>query len=92
MSGLTWWVWGIAAMALALLEMLAPAYVFLGFAIGAGLVSLGLLLELGIMPGNVPGLLILFGVLSGLAWIGLRLGMGVRKGQIRTFRHDINED
>ncbi|MEL6204250.1 MAG: hypothetical protein AAFR47_02915 [Pseudomonadota bacterium] len=92
MSGLTWWVWGIAAMALALLEMLAPAYIFLGFAIGAGLVSLGLLLELGIMPGNVPGLLILFGVLSGLAWIGLRLGMGVRKGQIRTFRHDINED
>ncbi|MEO1679266.1 MAG: hypothetical protein AAFU80_14030 [Pseudomonadota bacterium] len=92
MSGLTWWVWGIAAMGLALLEMLAPAYVFLGFAIGAGLVSLGLLLELGIMPGNVPGLLILFGVLSGLAWIGLRLGMGVRKGQIRTFRHDINED
>ncbi len=90
--GTAWWVWGIAAAILALVELLVPGYVFLGFAIGAGLVALGLALDLGVMPGHPPGLLILFGALSAVAWVALRLGMGVRKGQRKVFHHDINED
>jgi membrane protein implicated in regulation of membrane protease activity len=31
-----WWVWGVAAIALAVGEVLLPSFVLLGFAIGAG--------------------------------------------------------
>ena len=30
-----WWVWLSAAIALAVLEVLAPSFIFIGFAIGA---------------------------------------------------------
>jgi hypothetical protein len=39
-----WWVWLVAAILLAILEVVAPAQIFLGFAIGAAGVGLALLL------------------------------------------------
>jgi len=84
-----WWVWLSAALALAILEMLAPVFVFLGFAIGAGVI--GLLLALGL---NVPlfWLLVIFALVSLLSWVALRQMLGVRHGQRKVWKRDINED
>ena len=89
-----YWVWLVAGLGLAFLEVLVPAYVFLGFAIGAGLTG-GLVLILGAdasLVQSAPMLLLVFAVLSLVAWLALRQVMGIRKGQIKTFDRDINED
>jgi hypothetical protein len=36
--------------------------------------------------------LVVFAVFSLIGWIGLRRTMGVRKGQVKTWDRDINED
>ena len=41
-----WWVWMSGALILATLEVLIPGYIFLGFAIGAGV--MGLLILVGV--------------------------------------------
>lgn len=83
-----WWVWGVAAVALAVGEVLLPSYVLLGFGIGAGIVAL--LLLVGI-PMSVPALAIVFALCSLIAWLGLRRWLGVMHGQVKTFDHDIND-
>jgi membrane protein implicated in regulation of membrane protease activity len=58
-----WWVWGVAAIILAVGEVLLPSFVLLGFAIGAGAVALVLLVGGplavwlgGSLPVLLPGL------------------------------------
>lgn len=90
-----WWVWAVAALALATLEVLAPGFLFLGFAIGAALVAILLLVGgplASALAGSVPLTLVVFAVLSGIAWIALRKGVGVREGQVKHWDRDINED
>lgn len=85
-----WWVWGVAALVLAVGEVLIPSWVLLGFAIGAGVVSI--LLAMGILSGaSVYVLALVFAVVSLFAWLGLRRALGVMRGQVKTFDHDINE-
>ena len=84
-----WWVWGVAAVALAVGEVLLPSYVLLGFGIGAGFV--GLLLLVGVPITSLPILLLIFAVASLVAWLGLRRWLGVLQGQVKTFNHDIND-
>jgi membrane protein implicated in regulation of membrane protease activity len=84
-----WWVWVVAAFLIAGLEVLAPGYIFLGFAIGAGLT--GGLLALGLFAGSLPKLLVLFAALSVIAWLLLRRFAGVWRGQVRRWDHDIND-
>ncbi|MBK5934278.1 hypothetical protein C8N32_11356 [Rhodovulum imhoffii] len=84
-----WWVWLAAAVVLAILEVLVPSYVFLGFAIGAAVA--GVALWLGVKV-SVPWLLLIFAVVSLAAWMALRAALGVRKGQVRIWDRDINED
>ena len=85
-----WWVWGIAAVALAVGEVLLPAYVLLGFSIGAALVAL--LLLIGVPIGaSLPLLVFIFAVASLAGWLGLRKWLGVYRGQVKTFDHDIND-
>ena len=85
-----WWVWVAAAVVLMILETVAPVFIFLGMAIGAGLV--GLSLAFGVAGFASPGVLILaFASLSLVAAILLRLVLGVRKGQVKTWDTDINE-
>lgn len=84
-----WWVWMAAAVVLLVLEVLSPAYVFLGFAIGAA--AVGVLLLLGLSAGW-PMLLLIFAVTAAAAWLLLRRFMGVRKGQTKIWTRDINED
>lgn len=83
-----WWVWLAAALLLAILEVLAPGYIFLGFAIGAGLVGVTLLTPFS--PG-LPALLAIFAVLSLIAWGVLRTAFRRKDSGARHFDHDIND-
>jgi|APFEC2959095136_1045048.scaffolds.fasta_scaffold00103_56 membrane protein implicated in regulation of membrane protease activity len=90
-----WWVWGVAALALAILEVLAPGYLFLGFAIGAA--ATGILLLAGgpfaaWLGASLPLLLLFFALCSLASWIALRRVLGVRKGQVKVWERDINDD
>lgn len=85
-----WWVWGVAAVALAVGEVLLPSFLLLGFAIGAGVIAL--LLVVGIpVASSWTVMLLIFAVVSLLSWLGLRRWVGVYRGQVRTFDHDIND-
>jgi len=84
-----WWVWMAGAVALGILEIFAPGFVFLGFAVGAALT--GILLAAGLSP-SLPWLLLIFAVVSLVSWLALRRILGVRKGQVKIWDRDINED
>ncbi len=81
-----------AALVLAILEIISPAYIFLGFAIGAlcvgGLMFFGALTTL-----SLPLVLLVFAVISLLAWLALRLVFGVRLEKVKTWskEYDIND-
>lgn len=85
----TWWAWVVLGFALGVLEVLAPGYIFLGFAIGA--VMTGIFVGLGLAPSGVPMLLLVFALSSLVAWLALRRVVGVRKGQVKVWDHDIND-
>ncbi|MEZ5721415.1 MAG: hypothetical protein R3D59_06930 [Paracoccaceae bacterium] len=84
-----WWVWVAAGLVLAILELFAPGFIFVGFAVGA--VAVGLLVALGVAL-TLPWALVIFAVISLIAWIGFRSALGTREGQTKTFDRDINED
>lgn len=87
-----WWVWMVGALVLAILEVVAPAQIFLGFAAGAAGVGLALLIGIPGLAGSLPATLLVFAVLSLVAWLLLRPLLGIRDGQAKHFEHDINED
>lgn len=87
-----WWVWIIAALALATLEVVAPAQIFLGFAVGALGVGAGIFVGVPGLANSLPVTSIVFAVLSLVAWIGVRRLVGVREGQVKVWKKDINED
>lgn len=84
----TWWVWVILGFALGVLEVLVPGFIFLGFAIGA--VVTGVLVGIGI-PAGPTALILIFAVVSVLAWLVLRRVVGVREGQVKIWDRDIND-
>jgi inner membrane protein len=84
-----WWVWMSGALILATLEVLIPGYIFLGFAIGAGL--LGLLILLGINATGLALTLVIFAVLSLLSYLAMRRFFRLRKGQVKVWETDIND-
>ncbi|WP_299350219.1 hypothetical protein [uncultured Shimia sp.] len=86
----TWWVWLASALVLAILEVLVPGFVFLGFAIGAALVGLLLLGPAALL--SVPMLLLIFAALSLVSWLLLKRFFALPKGQVKTFNHDINDN
>ncbi|WP_102226951.1 NfeD family protein [Acidimangrovimonas sediminis] len=95
MSWTDWWVWVVGGLVLAIFEVLVPAFVFLGFAIGA--VLTGLIVWIGLPPAGWMGAnlfrhLLVFAVLSLIAWIALRAVFGLRKGQVRIVHHDVNDN
>lgn len=85
-----WWIWMVAGIALGIVELFLPGFVFLGFAVGAVLTGLGL--WLGVLTVAMGWLLLWFAVLSLLAWIGFRRWAGVRRGQVKLWDRDINEN
>ncbi len=86
----TWWVWIVAGVVLAVFEVLIPGFIFLGFAIGA--VLTGALLGIGILAGTLEISLLTFAVLSVVAFLILRMALGVRKGQRKIWTKDINDN
>lgn len=94
MSWTDWWIWVAGGLVLGIFEVLVPAFVFLGFAIGAVVTGLLVWVRLppaGWMGDNLFRHLLVFGVLSLIAWIVLRAIFGVRKGQVRIVHRDIND-
>lgn len=87
-----WWVWIVGALTLAIVEVLAPAQIFLGFAVGAALTGLALLIGVPGLAGSLPATLLVFAILSLVAWITIRKAVGIRKGQVKVWDRDINED
>ena len=85
-----WWVWIVAGVALAVLEVVAPAYVFLGFAIGVALT--GVLIALGAVGGSLPVLILLAAVLSLVAWLGLRKLFRLPGRVTKVWERDINDE
>ncbi|TXI05120.1 MAG: hypothetical protein E6Q73_02370 [Pseudorhodobacter sp.] len=84
-----WWVWIVAGFALGVLEILAPGYIFLGFAMGALLT--GVLLGFGVLGGSLPLLLMVFALLSLATWFILRRVVGVTDSQAKIWHKDIND-
>jgi len=84
-----WWVWMVAGFSLGVLEVLAPGFVFLGFAIGALLT--GLLVLIGV-TANLPFLLTIFALLSLAAWYFLREKFGKVDGQVKIWHKDVNDN
>lgn len=84
-----WWVWTAAALVLAVIEVLVPGFIFLGFALGA-LAMAGVVLA---TPGlTAPALLALFAALSLMAWIGLRIVFRRQSSGARIVHRDINDN
>ncbi|MEM9710154.1 MAG: hypothetical protein AAF871_15355 [Pseudomonadota bacterium] len=94
MSWADWWVWMAGAFLLGIVELMVPGFVFLGLALGAG--AVGVLLLVGgpgaaMLTGSLPLLLVIFAVISIVAYVILRRAVGVQKGQVKTFDHDVND-
>jgi membrane protein implicated in regulation of membrane protease activity len=92
---MVWWLWIAAGLVLAIVELLVPGYIFVGFAIGA--VATGAILGLGLpgsawMAADLTNALLVFGILSLVAWLSLRRLLGLRHGQVKRINRDINED
>ncbi len=90
-----WWVWMSAAVALGILEVIVPGYVFIGFGVGAAVTGLIFLVGGPLaawLAGSWTMTALVFAVASLVSWIAVRLVLGVRKGQVTTFDRDINED
>lgn len=86
---MAWWVWVAGGFAVGIVEVLAPGYIFLGFAIGAVLV--GLVLWSGLLAIGLPVQIALFAVVSVLAWLGLRRAFPHSRGAVKRWTRDINE-
>ena len=84
-----WWAWLAAAFGLAIVEILAPGFIFLGFAIGA--LAMAGIVAFALVPLSAAAKTALFAGLSLLAWIGLRAVFKSPTGSVKTFDHDIND-
>jgi membrane protein implicated in regulation of membrane protease activity len=90
-----WWVWVSGGFVLGILEVLVPGFFFLGFSSGA--VITGLVLLAGgpfaaWLAGSVAYTVLFFALVSLASWLALRRFVGVRKGQLKIWDRDINED
>ncbi len=91
----SWWAWVAAALVLAILEIFAPFFVLLGFAIGA--VFTGVLVWFGVVGpegaiASFPVTLVMFAILSLVAWFVLHRLFPKSRGHVKIWERDINED
>jgi len=85
-----WWAWIAAAVIFAILETLAPVFVFLGLAAGAAIV--GMLLGFGVgFSGSLAWMFVIFAAVSLGFTIALRLLLGGERKETKTFTDDINQ-
>mgnify|MGYP007000532701 CR=1 FL=1 len=84
------WLWIIAALVLAALELALPGWFFLGAAIATGLVGLALLL--GLWVGGLPMALVVTAILTGVIWLVLRRVFDTSRGEVKIWDRDINDN
>lgn len=84
------WLWIVAALVLAALELVLPGWFFLGAAIAVGLMGLALLL--GLWTGGLPMGLVLTDILTGVIWLILRRVFGTNRGEVKIWHRDINDN
>lgn len=84
-----WWVWMSGAVVLATLEVIVPGYIFLGFALGAAV--MGLLILVGISAKGLALTLVIFALLSLASYLVMRKVFGLRNGQVKIWDTDIND-
>ena len=84
------WIWIIAALVLAGLELALPGWFFLGAAIAVGLVGLALLA--GLWTGGLPMALVVTAILTGVIWLVLRRIFGTSRGEVKIWDRDINDN
>ena len=85
-----WWVWTVVALVLGIAEILIPAWIFFGFALGA--LFFGVTIWTGISAGmSLARSLVVFAVFSLIAYFILCQIFGVRRGQVKIWHKDIND-
>jgi len=90
----TWWAWGAVALGLAILEVLMPTQIFLGFAIGAALVGGAFAIDwplAAFMANSLPWTLVIFAACSLVSWLVLRRFFRLRTGSVKVWESDIND-
>lgn len=85
-----WWVWIVLGFALGVLEVLAPGYIFLGFAMGA--VVTGVLVGVGLLGQGLPVTLLVFALASLAAWFATRKLLGAQASKAKIWDRDINDN
>ncbi len=87
-----WWAWLSVSLVLGIIEILAPGFIFLGFALGALAMSVIVGLAPALLDGlSMPALLALFAALSLLSWIGLKVTFKRQTSTAQTFTDDVND-
>ncbi|MEP2889935.1 NfeD family protein [Tateyamaria sp.] len=86
-----WWVWIAAALMFSIIEVFVPAFVFLGMAVGAVTVGVGLAFGLLGWLATPSVLLLIFAAASLIAALVLRKVIGVQRGQVKIWDRDIND-
>lgn len=84
-----WWIWLAAALGLAILEILAPGFIFLGFAAGAAVMAL--IVAFTLIPMSWPVMLVLWAALSLISWLVMRRVFALPQSNVKRFNHDIND-
>lgn len=90
-----YWVWFAAALVLGILEILAPGYILLGFALAAGVIGALFYIDGGVgsyLATSLPITLAVFAATSLVIWLALRKIFGLRTGQVKIWDTDINDD
>ena len=84
------WLWIIAALVLALIELMLPGYIFMGVALATALMGVALLA--GLWTGSLPAALVVTAILSGVIWLALSRMRGVDRSETRIWHRDINDN
>lgn len=84
------WLWIIAALVLALIDLMLPGYIFMGVALATALMGVALLA--GLWTGSLPVALVVTAILSGVIWLALSRMRGVDRSETRIWHRDINDN
>lgn len=85
---MAWWIWVLGGLAIGALELMAPGYMFLGFAAGA--MAAAASSWLGLLTG-FPAQLALAAVVSLVVWAAMRAAFPLQRGEVKRFTRDIND-
>ncbi len=83
-----WWLWIAIALILGFIELVAPSFIFLGFALGA--LATSAFVGLASVP-SPAAVFAFFAVVSLVSWIGLRLAFRRQSSDAKIIHDDIND-